>query len=58
MTKEQIRAELEARGTLRVTKSQDPLWPKAFEEYNRVKKQNLNIKCGGCWNKVREWLLS
>lgn len=58
MTKAEIKSQLEARGVLRVTKSQDPLWKEAFNEYNRVNKQRLNINCGGCWSKVREWLLS
>ena len=56
MTKQELRQALEANGTLRVNKSQDPNWRKAFDLYNQTNKQRLNISCGGCWTKVREWL--
>jgi hypothetical protein len=57
MTKTEIKTQLEANGTLHVTKSQDPLWKQAFDMYNRENRQQLKISCGGCWPKVKEWLL-
>lgn len=58
MTKQEIKAQLQANGTLGVTKSLDPVWKIAFDMYNKEKRQNLKISCGGCWGTVREWLQS
>lgn len=58
MTREEIRAGLQAKGILDTSGSRDPLWVQAFELHNQGKSQKLKMGCGSCYNIVRQWLKS
>lgn len=56
MTKQEIRAAMEAKGIFKTNGSRDALWVKAFELFNDGQKVKLKMGCGSCYNKVRSWL--
>lgn len=56
MTREEIRAGLQAKGILEGSGSRDPLWQAAFQAYESANKKKLNLGCGSCYNEVRRWL--
>lgn len=57
MTKQDIKAAMDAKGIFKTNGSRDELWVKAFEMYNSGQNSKLKMGCGSCYNKVREWLL-
>lgn len=58
MSKTELRDALQAKGLLEKTGSNDPLWRQAFDLHYRETKIKLQMSCGGCWNRVRNWLKS
>lgn len=58
MTKQELKAQLEAAGLLKTSGSKHPLWVEAFKMFNEGQRQSLKMGCGSCYSKVRAWLLS
>jgi hypothetical protein len=57
MTKEQIKADLKARGLFDKSGSRDTTWIKAFEVYR--KETNIKLcNCGSSYNRLRNWMNS
>lgn len=57
MTKQDLLTELTSKGEIG-RNGRTPSWEKAFDLYNKTFKENMNPRCGGCFNKVRKWLQS
>lgn len=58
MTKTEIMAALKAKGIFEVSGSRDPLWQEAFKLHYAETRVKLSQSCGGCFNRVRNWLKS
>lgn len=58
MSKEEIKADLKARGLFDKTGSRDATWMKAFEEYYKETKRRLSVGCGSCYSTLRNWMNS
>lgn len=35
-----------------------PYWQRAFELFEKSGGGVVDMDCGGCWNKVRDWLMA
>lgn len=57
MTKAEILIELKKAGQFDSSRK-TPLWEIAFTLYNTANNSKLRPSCGGCFNKVRNWLRS
>lgn len=58
MTREELRAAMQAQNILDAGNSRHPLWAQAFDLFNSGKSQKLKMGCGSCFNEVRRWLKS
>ena len=58
MTKQELKTQMIAKGILNTFGSRDPLWIEAFKLYNEGQKLKLNMGCGSCYSKVRQWIQS
>lgn len=56
MTREELRAAMQAKGILEASGSRDLLWVQAFAAFQADTKKKLNLGCGSCYNEVRRWL--
>lgn len=58
MTKTEIRDNLKRRGLFDKTGNKDLVWVEAFNLHYKETRVRLSMNCGGCWNRVRNWLNS
>jgi hypothetical protein len=58
MSKDEIKADLKARGLFDKTGNRDVAWLKAFELYQKETKRRLSPSCGSCYNTLRTWMNS
>ena len=58
MTKTELRDALKAKGLFDKNGGKDPLWVEAFSLHYKETRVKLQMSCGGCWTRVRNWLNS
>lgn len=57
MTKQELLLQLQVTGEIN-RQSYNSLWVEAFKQYTEATKdKEVNMQCGGCYRKVKNWLL-